>query len=78
MKENTHQTTAKEAISEIIDEVKGSECLSAEIACELIERLDNEVMARGYRPELAYSVLYDLAEHLAFHLQESGILKGNG
>jgi hypothetical protein len=70
--------TAKEAISEIIDDVKGSECLSAERACTLIMRLDDEVMARGYRPELCYSVLYDLAEHLALHLQESGILKGNG
>ncbi|MFA6145159.1 MAG: hypothetical protein WCW84_10495 [Sulfurimonas sp.] len=77
MKEYTHQTTANEAISDIINEIKGSECLSAEIACELIERLDNEVMARGYRPELAYSVLYDLVEHLAFHLQESGQLKGD-
>lgn len=72
------KTTAKEAISEIIDEVKGSECLSAERACELIMRLDNEVMARGYRPELCYSVLYDLAEHLALHLQDHGLLKGNG
>jgi len=57
---------------------RGSERLSAERACELIQQLDNEVMARGYRPELAYGVLYDLAEHLAFNLQESGILKGNG
>jgi hypothetical protein len=78
MNEITHQTTAQEAISEIMDEVKGSERLSAERACELIQQLDNEVMARGYRPELCYSVLYDLAEHLALHLQESGILKGNG
>ncbi|MDD4855608.1 MAG: hypothetical protein PHQ22_00260 [Sulfuricurvum sp.] len=78
MNEITHQTTVKEAISEIIDEVKGSTCLSVERACELIVRLDDEVMARGYRPELAYGVLYDLAEHLAFNLQESGILKGNG
>ncbi len=52
--------------------------MSAERACELIEKLDTEVMAKGYRPELCYSVLYDLAEHLAFNLQESGILKGNG
>lgn len=77
MEETTHKTTAKEAISEIIDEVKGSERLSAERACELIVRLDDEVMARGYRPELAYGVLYDLAEHLALNLQEGGILKGN-
>ena len=72
------KTTAKEAISNIIDEVNGSERLSAERACELIQQLDSEVMARGYRPELCYSVLYDLAEHLAFNLQEGGILKGNG
>lgn len=77
MSENIRETNAKEVISEIIDEVKGSERLSAERACELIVRLDCEVMARGYRPELAYSVLYDLAEHLAFNLQESGILKGS-
>lgn len=74
----TNKTTAKGVISDIIDEVKGSERLSAERACELIMRLDDEVMARGYRPELCYSVLYDLAEHLAFNLQECGILKGNG
>lgn len=78
MNEITHQTTAKEAISEIIDEVKGSTCLSVERACELIVRLDDEVMARGYRPELCYSVLYDLTEHLALHLQDNGLLKGNG
>lgn len=78
MNETTRQTTAKEAISEIMDEVKGSERLSAERACELIERLDNEVMVKGYRPELAYGVLYDLVEHLALHLQNQGKLKGNG
>lgn len=77
MSKTTHKTTAKWVISDIIDEVKGSERLSAERACELIEKLDTEVMAKGYRPELCYSVLYDLAEHLAFNLQESGILKGN-
>lgn len=78
MSDIAHKTTAKEVISEIIDEVKGSTRLSAERACELIEQLDTEVMARGYRPELCYSVLYDLAEHLAFNLQECGILKENG
>jgi len=78
MSKNTHKTTAKEAISEIVDEVKGSTCLSVERACELIVRLDDEVMARGYRPELCYSVLYDLTEHLALHLQDNGLLKGNG
>jgi hypothetical protein len=78
MSNTSCKTTAKEVISEIIDEVKGSTRLSAERACELIVRLDDEVMARGYRPELCYSVLYDLTEHLALHLQDSGILKGNG
>ncbi|MCX6074510.1 MAG: hypothetical protein NTY39_09350 [Campylobacterales bacterium] len=77
MSENTRKTTAKEAISDIIDEVKRSECLSAERACELIVRLDDEVMARGYRPELAYGVLYDLAEHLAMNLQDQGQLIGS-